>query len=554
MPTSAGYVNFSVKDKIGEDYEQDLCKELLREFEQMKSNRSNWESHWSEIAARIWPMHRNLFEALGQQTQGDKRNQEVLDSTALIGLQRFGAILDSMLTPRNSFWHQLTTDNPILKRDKKTMDWFTQVNEILFKERYAPTANFAAQNQLQYKSLGAYGTGSLFIDRLAGKKGLRYKNIHLSEMFIQENHQGIVDRVCRYFLLTARQALQMFGDKTPKAIAEKASAQPESPYYFLHWVIPRMDRDPQRKDFKGMEFASYYISMEEKTIIAEGGYTTFPYAISRYEQAPQESYGRSPAMDALPAIKTLNKQKELVLKQGQLAVDPVILLNDDGVMDGASIESGTHLTGAVSAEGRPLVQVLPHGRVDIGKDLMDDERLLINDIFLVRLFQILVEGPEKTATQVIEEAREKGILTFPTVGRQQSEYLGPLIEREIDLASSLGMLPPMPAFLADAEGEYTIVYDSPITRTQKAEWVAGAMRSIEMTLNVAAQMNDPSKLFYYNWDVIIPQVSEIQGTPSTWMNSPEKVAQLMAAAQRQSQIQTAIEAAPAAAGMLKAVK
>jgi hypothetical protein len=325
-------------------------------------------------------------------------------------------------------------------------------------------------------------------------------------------------------------------------------------FYFLHWVMPRADRDPQRKDFKGMEYASYYLSIDEKKLVGEGGYRSFPFSVPRYEPDPQSAYGRSPAMHALPALKTINAQKGLVLKQGQLATDPVMLLHDDGIMDGASIESGSHLSGAITADGRLLVQPLPVGRVDIGKDLMDDERQAINDLFLVTLFQILVETPEMTATEVAERAREKGILLAPTVGGLQSGYLGPMIEREIDVLSVQGLLPPMPQFLRDAEGDYTIVYDSPISRTQKAEWVSGAMRSIEMTLNVAAQMQDPSKLFYYNWDTIIPEASEIMGTPSRWMNSAEQVAQLKSAMAQQQQIQTAIEAAPAAAGMMKAMK
>lgn len=556
MPEAVGYSGFSVTDKVGEEYEKELALELCSQFEKLCSDRGTWESHWNEIADRVYPMHGSLFlSKMSLSTPGEKKNKEILDSTAVIALQRFGAILDSLLTPRNQFWHQLKPTDRTLLKDKNTMDWFSKVNTILFEHRYSPRANFASQNQNVYKSLGAYGTGALFIDDLAGSTGIRYRNCHLSEIYLQENHQGIVDRVCRHFSLTARQAVQQFGaDNLPAEMKERAKTQPEQTYVFLHWVLPRTDRDPQRKDFKGMEYASYYIAKQDKKIVQEGGYRTFPYAISRYEQAPQEVYGRSPAMDVLPAIKTLNKQKELVLKQGQLALDPVILVHDDGIMDGASVESGSYISGAISANGQPLVQPIPVGRIDIGKDLMDDERALINDTFLITIFQILTESPEMTATEVMERTREKGILLAPTIGRQQSEYLGPMIDRELDILSRQGQLPPMPPFLRDAQGEYSVIYDSPITRTQKGEWAAGAMRSIEMAMNIAGQTQDPSYLNYFNWDVIIPEVAEIQGTPSTWLNSAETVQQLRQQQAQAQQQQQAIEAAPAAAGMLKALK
>ncbi len=392
----------------------------------------------------------------------------------------------------------------------------------------------------------------MLIDNLAGKKGLRYRNVFLGELFLQENHQGMIDRVCRRFSMTARQALQKFGEKCPEQIKARVESNPEAPFLFLHWVLPREDKSPTRKDFKGMEYASYYISLEGKKLVAEGGYRCFPYAISRYEQAPQEAYGRSPAMDVLPAIKTLNKQKELVLKQGQLAIDPVILVHDDGIMDGASVESGTFISGAISADGRVLAQPLPVGNMQVGKELMDDERADIKDAFLVTLFQILTESPEMTATEVMERTREKGILLAPTIGRQQSEYLGPLVTREVDILSAMGRLPPMPQFLKDAQGEYTIIYDSPITRTQKAEWAAGAVRSIEILLNVAQATQDPSKLYYINWDVAAPEIAEIYGTPTPWLNTPEVVAQMKKQFSEQQQLQTAIQAAPAAAGIMKA--
>lgn len=555
MPEGIGYSGFSVTDKVGEEYEKELALELVNQFNKLCSDRGTWESHWNEIADRVYPMHGSLF--LSQQslsTPGEKKNKEIIDSTAVIALQRFGAILDSLLTPRNQFWHQLKPTDRTLLKDKNTMDWFSKVNDILFEQRYAPRANFASQNQNVYKSLGAYGTGALFIDDLAGSTGIRYRNCHLSEIYLQENHQGIIDRVCRQFSITARQAFQQFGNSLPDDMKEKAKSNPEQKFIFLHWVMPRTDRDPQRKDFKGMEYASYYIAKDDKKIVQEGGYRTFPYAISRYEQSPQEVYGRSPAMDVLPAIKTLNKQKELVLKQGQLALDPTLLVSDDGVMDGASVESGSYIAGAISANGQPLIQPLPVGRIDIGKDLMDDERALINDTFLITIFQILTESPEMTATEVMERTREKGILLAPTIGRQQSEYLGPMIDRELDILARQGMLPPMPPFLRDAQGEYSVVYDSPITRTQKGEWAAGAMRSIELAMNIATQMQDPSYLNFFNWDKIIPEVAEIQGTPSTWLNSPETVQALREQQAQAQQQQQAIEAAPAAAGMLKALK
>lgn len=533
----------------------DLAAEAIREYNYLFGFRGNWNSHWTEIAERIYPMHSNLFLSYNTlNSQGDKRNQEIFDSTGIVSLQRFGAILDSLLTPRNSVWHQIRANDTTLMKDKATRLWFEDTNQKLWEQRYLANANFASQNQLQYKSLGAYGTGALLIDDLAGNKGLRYRNTFLGEIYLQENHQGIIDRVCRYFMMTARQAVQKFGDACPEAITKAGENSPERQFFFLHWVRPNGDKDPFRKDYKGMEYESIYVSMEGRKLVARGGYRTFPYAISRYEQSPNEAYGRSPAMDVLPAIKTLNEQKKTMLKQGHRAVDPVLLAHDDGVIDAFNLEPGSINYGGVNKEGRLLVQALPTGNVQAGKEFMDEEQALIKDTFLVSIFQILTENPEMTATEVMERTREKGILLAPTIGRQQSEYLGPLIDRELDILARQGVLQPMPKMLKQAKGQYKIVYDSPITRAQKAEKVSGAMRTIEFLANYAQTTQDPSALDIVNIDVAGPAVADANGMPESWLRDPRAIAQIRQGRAKAQQQQQMVDAAPAAASIMKTQK
>jgi len=533
----------------------ELASEILKEFKHVAGARGNWESHWKEIAERVLPSQSTSFNSFNMynQTEGEKRTEYIFDSTPSIALNRFSAILDSLLTPRNSTWHKLTSSDPNLMKDRSVQLYFDEVNRLLFKYRYTPRANFSSQNQQNYKSLGAFGTGSLFIDDLFNEPGLRYKAIHLSELFFVENHQGMVDKVLRHFPLTARQAYQKWGDKLPEAITTSLSVSPDRTFFFLHCVKPNTEIDFERFDYKGMAYSSYYLSMEGGKIIEEGGYNTFPYAISRYEQAPGEVYGRSPAMDVLPAIKTLNEEKKTLLKQGHRALDPILLVHDDGIIDTFSLKPGALNAGGVTADGRPLVQALQTGNIMVGKDLMDDERAVINDAFLVTLFQILTETGAMTATEVLERTREKGILLAPTLGRQQSEYLGPMIDREIDILARQGLLPPMPGILKEAAGDYNVQYDSPLSRAQRAEEASGLMRTVETALQVVNVTQSMEAIDHFDWDTIIPEISAIQGVPPRWMKSVDDVQKIrMARAQAQQQAQQA-QAMPGQAAMVNAV-
>ncbi len=535
---------------------EEKAHEIVRLYESESGKRGVWDQHWDEIAQRLYPNASDYFVSRFR-TNGDKRQQEVYDSTGAICLNRFAAIMDSLLTPRNQIWHRIVPNDDALSKDRSARLWYEECTRLLFKHRYAPTANFASQNQAGFKSLGAFGNGILYTDALYSRtaKGLRYKNCHLGEIYFMENHQGLVDKVIRHFDLTARQAIQKWGvERLPPQVKTAFDADPERKFFFIHYVCPNESIDPTLLNYKGMEFSSYYVSLEGKKLIEEGGYDVMPYSVSRYEQADNEVYGRSPAMDVLPSVKTLNEQKKTLLKQGHRAVDPVLLVHDDGILDTFSLKPGAANAGGVSKDGKALVHALPVGNVNVGRDMMNDEKDVIKDAFLVTLFQILADNPQMTATEVMERTREKGILLAPTMGRQQSERLGPQIERELDVLSKLNLLPPLPPILREAGVDFKVEYDSPLSRAQRAEEASGLMRTVESAMGVVNATGNPEPLDHFEWDIIIPELSDINAVPVRWRKSMEDIQKIRAGRAEAAQQQQMIDAAPSMASVAKTVK
>jgi hypothetical protein len=432
--------------------------DILHRYKTIKSSRANWETHWEEIAERVLPRQRGF---VGDRTDGEKKTEKIYDSRPMIALDRFASVMDSMLTPRQQKWHNLRTTNPELNQMHEVKDWFYRANDLLFSARYSPKANFASQNHERWTSVGAFGTGSVFTDFQPGV-GLRYRCVNLRDLHLMENHQGMVDTVFREFRFTARQAAQQWGEKNLPEKIKKALDDPNKQnekFVFLHVVTPRQDYDSSRADARGKPFVSLYLSVcTEQMVAPEGGYDTFPYSISRYVTAPDEIYGRSPAMMALPDIKMLNEMSKTDIRAVHKLVDPPILLHDDGVLGGGAmrvnLRPGGLNYGGVNRDGRMLMQPFSTGaRVDIAESKMDQKRQSIDDAFLVTLFQILVETPRMTATEALIRAQEKGMLLTPTMGRQQSEAIGPLIEREIDLLMRHRVLPPLPPVMIEAGRE-----------------------------------------------------------------------------------------------------
>ena len=109
-------------------------------------------------------------------------------------------------------------------------------------------------------------------------------------------------------------------------IRKLASDRPEDQIELLHVCCPRTDRDPNARDRKNRKFFSGYYDVTEEQLIEESGMDDMGYILSRYNTGPREVYGRSPAMTILPEIKMINEMSKTVIRAGQKAVDPPLII------------------------------------------------------------------------------------------------------------------------------------------------------------------------------------------------------------------------------------
>ena len=340
--------------------ELELVGDQLQIFSQLSTYRTQgFAGQWDEVAALIAPNFRNTFVFGSYNTPGMKHTERQIDATGMMANERFAAICDSLLTPRNQIYQRLRAGGPdgdYIMQDRQTRLWFEQATKRLFYYRNLPEANFASQNIANFLSLGAFGNLAMFVDQFEDPlmRGLRYSGLPIGEVFIITNHQNKVVGFIRWYRLTARQAEGKWPKQLPSTLQSAYTANSEQLYDFLHCVHERDDFDPERIDAKGKRWRSIDICMSGRCLMykegddIESGYNTFPLAYSRYSQGPNEIYGRGWAMMVLPALKTLNEQKRDFLKVGHRAGDPVLLTGDDGLV-GMSLRPGAMNPGGVNS-------------------------------------------------------------------------------------------------------------------------------------------------------------------------------------------------------------
>lgn len=527
----------------------DRAEACIRDHEQLASSRGVWEGHWREVAERVRP-NQNFFQQIIR-PDGDKRNQKIFEDTAPLALSKFAAAVISMCFPATQRYHMLTTHDPVLAKNSNVKKYLEQVTELLFRVRYQPTANFQSQSGEVVMDIGAFGTGILFIDD--AMPGIRYKSEPLAQCYLRENAFGTIDTRHRKYELTAHQVMGLAKTnkwKTPERIAKAYETDKNAKFWFLHCVQPNMERKYGRSGYDGMAFSSCYISMEDRDIVSEGGYRAFPFAIPRFETSPNEVYGRSPAMKVLPTIKTLNEMAKTLLRAGHMAVMPPILTSDDGSLEGFQLSPGAINHGYLTQNGERLaVPFENEAKLPPLEKLMDGARDVINDAFFVTLFRILVEEPQITATEAMLRAQEKGQLLAPTMGRVQSEMLGPMIARELDILAHAGALPPMPQELIEAGGALKIEYQSPLNQAQRAGVGSGILNTINGIAPLA--QIDPRVTMLFDTVGMARELADINGVPERLLFSDEEMSAQEQGKQQAAQMAQLLAAAPVAASAAK---
>jgi hypothetical protein len=544
--------------------EQDIFLRTNREFGQYQLWRNVHAGQWQETAQLIDPDSANTFFYQNFNFPGQKKNLQQIDASGMLAVQKAIAIYNSLVTPRVIQWHGMEASDPNVRKRREVVKYFEERTRIQFEHRYAATANFFSQNMANWSSLACYGNGTMFIDRFDGRmhrgvRGLRYRGVPLGETYFGQNHQGQVDRIIRWFRMPAYAAVQKWGREwLPAELAAPLEQDSQFPYSFLHCVRPRdEDYDPDAYDERQFPFESYYLSLEGKCLMAPpSGYPVFPYAVARHMVKPGEVYARGPGQTFLPTLKTLNAQKTVHLKVGHQEADPTLYTADDGLI-GSDRRPGAINKGAVSADGKLLVQRLPAGDVRITEKMMGEERSIIEEGFLVSIFKTLIENPNMKATQVIAIMNERGMLVAPTLGGL-FDYVNQLAEREGDILDTLTdergrpIMPPMPPALREAGRAYRITDTSPLSQLAKMGGAAGFNMWVENLRQLAADTQDPSWLDIVSRDRSARGLAETYSVPIDYTATEDELAQKAKSRANAQQQQARVEALPAEAAMISA--
>lgn len=521
----------------------DFIKSLVSRFDYIKGRRDNWDTHYQELADYMLPRKADIVR---KRSRGEKRMELIYDGTALQAVDLLSASLHGMLTSGATPWFHLDMKDVEIGRDDDVQEWLEDSSQRMI--RAFNQSNFETEVHEMYVDLVVFGTGCMFIE-MEGEQ-LRFSTRHISEFYVQENQYGIVDTVFRMYKQPVRQVIQRFGfDAVSDNLRKRFEKRPDEDVEILHAVLPRINRDPSKKDNKNMPFASFYIDMQTKTLLSESGFEELPYIVPRFLKATGEVMGRSPAMVALPDVKMLNLMSKTIIQAAQKQIDPPLLVPDDGFILPVRTQPGG--LNFYRAGTRDQITPLNTGaNIPIGLNMEDQRRMAIRSAFYV---DQLLSGatPNMTATEVVQRQEERMRVIGPVLGRLMNEMLRPLIDRVFGLMLRNEMLSVPPELLQGRDVD--IEYVSPLARAQKSSSLNSTMKALEVLLPLAQALPVVDHL---DPDGLVRHVTEALGVPKTALKSQREVnqarearaqaeAEMMQRQQDQEDVYTAAQAAQA---------
>ena len=503
----------------------DLTKNLLSRYERLEGQRQNWETHWQEVADYMQPRKADVIK---KRSRGDKRMEQVFDSSPIQAVELLAASLHGMLTNPSTPWFTLRFKDEDIDNEDEAKLWLEASTDAMYTA--FNRSNFQQEIFELYHDLITFGTAAMFIEE-DNDDIIKFSTRHINEVFIAENDKGRIDTIYRRFNISARAAMQKFGESVSADVQGKAKKNPYDEVEILHAVYPRSEFNPNKKDKANMPFESVYMEYKNGNELSVGGFKEFPFVVPRYLKASNEIYGRSPAMTALPDVKMLNEMCKTTIKAAQKQVDPPLLVPDDGfLLPVRTVPGGLNFYRSGT---RDRIEPLNIGANNpLGLNMEQQRRDSIRAVFYVNQL-MMQQGPQMTATEVIQRNEEKMRLLGPVLGRLQSELLKPLIDRVFAILLRNNMLPQAPEFLSGRDIE--IEYVSPLAKAQKSTELQSIMRAVEILGSLA---NVAPVFDYVNFDNLVKHLADIVGVPQKILKSQSQVnAERQQAQQQQQEMQ-----------------
>lgn len=544
--------------------QEETKKRVMRSIkrrEGLLNGLSSFYDHYDDLANVMLTRREGFRSTI---IDGDSRNEDIFDGTPMQAARSLANTTGAMIRPEGEVFTTIKTVNEADASDEAALAWLADSTNRLDVGMRAPITRFRQSTGEIDLDLVVFGTGIIFNGLSSNRQNLLFKSIHLKDgvpFFNEEGHAVGMFRMITYRLwqLLERFDKSKFHVDTQKLVDENKL---DTKLKVLHAVEPR---DQQRFAnpilSRNFPWADMWIEMDKAHLISEGGFNEFPFIVPRWNTASGEDMGRSPGMVALPDSNTLQAMGETILVAGQRSADPPLMVPDDGLFNEINTFPGGvsyyNVETAAALKGKnPFFPLISGANLPISRDMQTDTRTQVLNAFFKNILNLPVDGPQMTATEIIQRKDEFIREVGPVFGIFETDYNQPLAERSFNIMLREGGFAPIPPSLQGKAIKFQ--FELPVTKIRKQIQAAAARQWVLEQAEFATL--DPNQKHLVNFEAMGRFSHNALGLPHEIISSKEQFEEKVKAdqeAQREAaeslQAQEQLEMAGAAAKVSKDV-
>lgn len=510
-----------------------VARDIIDLWERELAEQQPFRNLWQEASDRMLPRMNRITNT---PSPGADKSLIVYDDTAGESLREMAAGLSSatIQTGQNFFDIRIRDTQLAEIPSVNTATW--KLVEDVHDELYS--SNFVSRYNQMLACYGGLGQGCIYFD-LSKKRKLSFRSIDIGDYVFLENSDGEIDVVLVSFTLTARQAVQNYGEeKLPKDIKDAADqpGKASDKFKFIQIVRPRADRNPGKKTWRDMPFESFHVAVDAKKVVREGGYQQMPFIVFRWIISSGEKYGRGQGTEYLSRIRVLDRLiKDYVDIANRWAHPPYQKhANFEGEVDltpdGENVVMEMDMVKAI--DQRML------GNVPITEKAIEMFTEKIQRIFFVDVFRGLAQLTQRMTTMEVAERLREGMKRISPMAAQLYEDMNRIIERAVDLLVRNG-LATIPPELSGAE--WSIEYLGALSLALRDKEAAAFLRFSSFVFNIATVK--PEALDTINFDDALPDMARSFGVKSTHIATQDRIDAIRQERAKQVAAQQAVQAA-----------
>ena len=451
-------------------------KQIKQRYEVAQRKKDLFEDLYRDAYEFAIPQ-RQLYGYWEGNSVGQKKMQRVFDSTAINSTNRFANRMQSGVFPSQRMWCRLEPGNNIPVESRP------QVQAVLDQYR---NVMFSVIKQSNFDiAMGEFlldmcvGTACMLVQPGDDVVPITFTPVPMFLVAFEESANGQVDKIYRRMRMKA-EAIQIqypdakFSQEMQLRIKEKPTEEIE--------LLEATIQDHEQGDW------CYHVLVKEN--IEEIVYRRInnsPWVISRYMKVAGEIYGRGPLLTALPDIKTLNKTKELLLKNATLSVMPCYTAADDGILNPNTVRivPGSIIPVARNGgnQGDALKPLPRAGDFNVSQLVINDMRMNIQKILLDESLP-----PDnmsaRSATEVVERMKELSQNLGSAFGRLINETMIPLVGRVLSVMDERGLIN-LPLKVNGLEVRVAPI--SPLAQAQHMEEINSIVQYIQLVSPLGAE-------------------------------------------------------------------